>query len=774
MSQPPHLPERFEVVDVVTRLDGRDAWRCRDREKPGGEAIWSVCPWATLERLGAIEKELRRLDGWSHPGLLPRVGFVRPTHDHRAWVGFPACDDGELAPLDRIDALLRPLRMLHRRGVVHGRLSPDALCIVNGKQHLAELLPFGDRPEPRAEASWGYLAPETLRDGRADRRSDVYAIGALAFDWIFGTAPFVAKDDGADGLRERILSGRRRRPALPEGYPPALQEWIERALSVEPSDRFRDAESALKTWVELNDARYPLETEEDRLAEEAAERHASSIETGLSEERVANDRVSAIYEMIAELNSQRDADRVLESILDIALRVVQAERGMLLLRQDDGTFDVSLARNLEQETIDEAATFSRGVVSEAGDGRAVLSLDARQDERFANLESVSRFGIHAVMCVPLKTREAIVGVVYLDSKQEGVFTPDDLRFVESFANHAALALEQTQRRKEISQETARLQSEAERIHDASGLIGESAAMQAVHRLIDKVADSDLPVLIQGESGTGKELVARAIHFKSDRRAKSYVSENCAAIPDSLLQSELFGHVRGAFTGADRDRAGLFEQADGGTLFLDEIGDMSSSMQAQLLRTLQEGELRRVGGESTVNVDVRLLAATHRDLQREADAGRFRSDLLYRLQVLLIDLPPLREREGDVALLATFFLRQIAEQSGREMPRIEGALLEKLDRYDWPGNVRQLQNTIQRLFVLSGGEALDVDLLNLDPKLKKALESDAPAASGTLAQTERERIQEALRTAKGKKARAARLLGISRATLYRKLKEYELD
>jgi transcriptional regulator with PAS, ATPase and Fis domain len=309
------------------------------------------------------------------------------------------------------------------------------------------------------------------------------------------------------------------------------------------------------------------------------------------------------------------------------------------------------------------------------------------------------------------------------------------------------------------------------------IIGRSEPMQQVFELIEKTAESRLPVLILGESGTGKELVARSIHAHSPRRQKPFLTENCAAIPESLLESELFGHVRGAFTGAERDRMGLFEQANGGTLFLDEIGDMPQAMQARLLRVLQEGELRRVGGEGTLRVDVRLVAATHRDLQAEVRAGRLREDLYYRLQVLVVRLPPLRLRFGDVPLLLAHFLERISRERGRPVPKLHGEVLDLLERYPWPGNVRQLENHIQRLALLAGDGAITIDVVRSDRDLRETLltrRSDPAGPVQPLEKEEQQLIREALSATKGNRERAARMLGISRSTMFRKIKAYGLD
>jgi len=491
----------------------------------------------------------------------------------------------------------------------------------------------------------------------------------------------------------------------------------------------------------------------------------------------AERRLAALYAMSRALNSTADADTLLESILDTALQVVSAERGMVLLRSGpEGKFTVRLARNLEHETLRDARTFSERVVAQAGSGRSVLSVDAGNDERLRDLKSISLYGIRSVLCVPLRSRDEIVGAVYLDSRAENtMFTRDDMDFLEAFADHAALALQNARVRRYLERENRELQAAAESRVRFGSMLGDSAAMQGVFELIEKVSGTDLPVLIRGESGTGKELVARAIHFNSPRRKQPLVSENCAAIPESLLQSELFGHVRGAFTGADRDRPGLFELADGGTLLLDEVGDMSQGMQAQLLRVLQDGVIRRVGGERRVPVDVRVLAATHRNLAREVQAGRFREDLLYRLQVLVILLPPLRERGRDFVLLTEYYLQRIAGERGRPVPAIHPEVMTALERYAWPGNVRQLENTLQRLSLLAGEGSITPAVLAADEGLVRMLgEPESPAAPPrSIEQSERRQIAEVLREAKGNRSRAARMLGVSRATIYRKIKQYGL-
>jgi Nif-specific regulatory protein len=488
-------------------------------------------------------------------------------------------------------------------------------------------------------------------------------------------------------------------------------------------------------------------------------------------------RIDALYEMIRVLNSESDPEVLLGQIIEMAMKAVDAERGMILLAGPSGTdFSVRLARNLEKETSEDAEAFSRRIVAEAGAGKPILALDAGQDDRFKDFRSVSLYKIRSLMCAPLRSRGRVIGTVYLDSRRQGrPFTQEDLRFVEAFSDHAALALENATRRAELESENRRLRAIVGERSSYGEILGRSPAMQRTFELLERVAQSDVTILIQGESGTGKELVAKALHFHGPRKEKAFLSENCAALPETLLESELFGHVKGAFTGAERDRAGLFEQAHDGTLFLDEIGDTSPAMQARLLRVLQEGELRRVGGDHTIKVNVRVIAATNKDLSTEMAAGRFREDLYYRLAVVPVSLPPLRERVGDIPYLAGQLLERIASARGRPTPRIDADVLDAFERYPWPGNVRQLENLLRRIVLLAGDAPISRAVLEADADLSRLFlgkqTSFVPVMS--IAKGEEDQIRRALEAAAGHRDRAARLLGISRATIYRKLREYNI-
>ncbi len=320
---------------------------------------------------------------------------------------------------------------------------------------------------------------------------------------------------------------------------------------------------------------------------------------------------------------------------------------------------------------------------------------------------------------------------------------------------------------------------------SADIVGASPRMQRIFRLVSRVAPTDSTVLLVGESGTGKELVARSIHLQSRRAQGAFVAVNVGALPEGLVESELFGAVRGAYTGAVADRTGLIEEADGGTLFLDEIGDMPLATQVKLLRTLENNEVRRVGENATRVVDVRVIAATHRDLKVEATAGRFREDLYYRLNVVQIDLPPLRERREDIGLLAAYFLERTMKRWGRPGRSFTPEAAELLERYDYPGNVRELENAVEHAVAVSDGPLLLADDLPAVFRAARLLPEESLRAPGavapapapkpreawTLAEIERDHIRLVLARHRGNATAAASTLGISRTTLWRKLREY---
>ena len=353
------------------------------------------------------------------------------------------------------------------------------------------------------------------------------------------------------------------------------------------------------------------------------------------------------------------------------------------------------------------------------------------------------------------------------------FSPETLLLKVDRAVNMILERQQSQR---LSEENKYLKSEVDARFNNSEIVGQSEAMQEVFFNIEKMAASDASVFIHGESGTGKELVARAIHAYSPRNKGPFIRVNCGALAENLLESELFGHEKGAFTGAVKQKKGRFELAHGGTLFLDEIGDVSPSVQLKLLRVIQEKEFERVGGESTLSVDVRLITATHRDLKELVEQGRFREDLYYRLHILPIHVPPLRERRGDIPLLANHFLARLSEEMNKPDLQLTADGLDVLLQYNWPGNVRELENVLERVVVLNEGKKITADnfyFILSDQKGMKVANTSLNLDLN-LAELEKRLLEEAMKTAHGVKVRAARLLGIKEGTLYYKLNKYDIS
>jgi formate hydrogenlyase transcriptional activator len=394
------------------------------------------------------------------------------------------------------------------------------------------------------------------------------------------------------------------------------------------------------------------------------------------------------------------------------------------------------------------------------------------------LERVQPYGVQSYCWLPLTTARRRMGALVFTCNQPSAYDAADVGFLQQVANQVAVAVENALAFQEIealkdklAKENAYLEEEARTEHNFGEIVGESAALRRVLKEVETVAPTGSTVLIRGETGTGKELVARALHELSPRCDRTFVKLNCAAIPTGLLESELFGHEKGAFTGAITQKVGRFELAHQGTLFLDEVGDIPPELQPKLLRVLQEQEFERLGSTKTINVDVRLVAATNRDLAAMVADGRFRSDLYYRLNVFPLVLPPLRERREDIPRLVRHFTQRFARRMGRRIETIPSAVMDALVRYPWPGNIRELQNVIERAVILSPGPSLQVPPGELPPA---ATQAPVPAAAAvTLADAEREHILGALRETGwvlgGPKGAAARL-GMKRSMLYWKMKK----
>ncbi|THJ24940.1 MAG: GAF domain-containing protein [Nitrospira sp. CG24E] len=422
-----------------------------------------------------------------------------------------------------------------------------------------------------------------------------------------------------------------------------------------------------------------------------------------------------------------------------------------------------------------------GRVATSGEPLRLAGL--RGDEEWlADPAWFAREGVQTFAAQPLIFRDEVLGVLALFDR--GLLNEEAFEWLRMFADYAAVSIANARAFDEISLLRTRLEEEnlylREEVTAALGMgefVGESQALQHVLRQVQLVAPTDAAVLITGESGTGKELVARAIHDRSPRKGRALIKVNCSAVPDQLFESEFFGHAKGSFTGALADRAGRFELADRGTLFLDEIGEVPLPMQAKLLRVLQEGEFERVGDTRTRRVDVRIVAATNRDLKREVEAGRFRQDLFYRLSVVPVHIPPLRERREDIPRLALHFITQSATRLNRRVPRVTQAMLDQLAAHDWPGNVRELQNVVERALILSQGGPLRIHLQPSQPRETRLLPPDTQSRARLLTREElkrqeRESIVQALRSSEGRifGARgAAELLGMKPTTLASRIK-----
>ncbi|MFQ5719512.1 MAG: sigma 54-interacting transcriptional regulator [Acidobacteriota bacterium] len=477
--------------------------------------------------------------------------------------------------------------------------------------------------------------------------------------------------------------------------------------------------------------------------------------------------------LIQKLDEQED---LLAHVLDGALQILGAQRGMILLRNETGEIVPAAVREIEDDLVADASDYSHTAVQEALAGKPVVALDVASDSRLSGLRSVSLYDIQSLICVPLRVPpDSVLGVLYIDSCRRGTpFQDDDLRFLTAFAGQAALAMESRRLYRRLRRENRRLTGQARHRTRYEGLLGHSEAMQQVYDVLDRAAGSPFPAILLGETGTGKELAARALHRRGSRSRQPFLAVNCASLTETLLESEMFGHVRGAFTGADTARKGLFELAHGGTLFLDEIGGMSPGMQAKLLRVLQEGEFRPVGGKRTRRVDVRVLGSTHQDLDTMVHAGSFREDLFYRLNVIRVVMPPLRERREDIPRLVEAFIARAVGDGGVKAPQIGEAAMREMTSHSWPGNVRELEHTVQKLVLYAAGGLVSAALVRrLLPRGSSKVDDRAGSGFPSLREVESCEVRRALTLCGGDREEAARRLGIGRATIYRKIKEYGL-
>jgi Nif-specific regulatory protein len=491
-------------------------------------------------------------------------------------------------------------------------------------------------------------------------------------------------------------------------------------------------------------------------------------------EQIHQDNFNALYEIARSINSILEPEELLERVLAAAMTHLSAERGFVILADPnkENGYDVVTMKNFSsQQTSNEYAASSSVVTNVLNTGEAVLTFDAPNDERFESSVSIIAQKILSIICVPLRTGKRTFGAVYLDSgTMLKEFNDESLKFLTIFGNLAGIAIENAKRYAELRNQNERLKNEVDVTHLFTNLIGKSDAWKSALEIVQRVLDIDVAILITGESGTGKELVARAIHENGSRKGLAFVAVNCSAIPESLIESELFGFVRGAFTGANAAKKGLVEVADGGTLFLDEISDLPFALQSKLLRLLQEKEYRRIGDTLNRSADIRIVAATNKDLKTEVKNGTMREDLYFRLNVVDIHLPPLRERKDDIPLLAKHFLQRSAQMYKRPIDSIHPDAMHMLLANPWKGNVREFQNVIERAVVLCKGTQLTPADLVLDFTQRNSLLPN----SMTLEEIEHQIIKATLDEMDGNRRRTAEKLGVSLRWLQYRLKEWNKE
>ena len=428
-----------------------------------------------------------------------------------------------------------------------------------------------------------------------------------------------------------------------------------------------------------------------------------------------------LYNVSTIINSSLELNEVLSRIMNSVTEVVEAEAGsILLIDEETGRLFFEVATGEKGEEVKKfELKIGEGIAGWVAEtGEPLLVPDATKDSRhFHEVGEKIKFKTKSILCVPLKLSGAVIGVAEVINKQNSPsFTEDDIPILDAFANQAAIAIGNARLYGRVRDENLSLQDLKETLALKHDIIGKSRKMEEVYEIIKKVSRSNASVLVRGGSGTGKELVAQAIHRNSSRKETSFVPVSCAALSENLLESELFGHEKGAFTGAVNRKIGKFELADGGTVFLDEIGDISTALQIKLLRVLQEREFERVGGTKTIKVDVRIIAATNKNLEKAIEEETFRDDLYYRLNVVPIQLPSLKERKDDIPLLVEHFLRKYSNEMNKSIRRITPEAMDLLLSYDWPGNVRELENVIERALVLGEDDLISPEHIpdNLKP------------------------------------------------------------
>jgi len=524
------------------------------------------------------------------------------------------------------------------------------------------------------------------------------------------------------------------------------------------------------------------EESEDFFIDSPTEAAAALAEPPVEDLKLAYDRLKTLYSLLSA-GGERPPAQKLELAMSLTRDLIEADRLTLVERDTTGEYRVGQMVTATGVSSRNRIAISRTVFAYAEqEKRPFFCSNPQADRRLAGSDSLRQSGIRSVLCVPLTDKDRVTGFVYADNfVSRESFDKEDLGFVSAVAT---LMADWVRHARETPAPGAAAPGTVTAEVGRYTFVTQNKRMKEILEVVTKVARSDTTFLVTGESGTGKELIARMAHMASPRARGPFVTVNCAALPDTLLESELFGHERGAYTGAVAARAGKFEAARGGTIFLDEIGDISPSAQSKVLRVLQEREIERLGGNRVVPVDVRVIAATNKNLADEIRGGRFREDLYYRLNVIRIELPPLRERLDDLPALVEFFVQAVRREVRSPVMRAGRRALEALQRYAWPGNVRELRNVIERAVVLGAVEEIDPD--DLPPEVRGEIRAPLlPAGAmaeageedgvpGTLADCERRHILRVLNHTGWNKKRAAEILSISRSALYEKIATYSLE
>jgi transcriptional regulator with GAF, ATPase, and Fis domain len=498
---------------------------------------------------------------------------------------------------------------------------------------------------------------------------------------------------------------------------------------------------------------------------------AAPLEEEAAETIAELDAYNKLYEFSERLIHQRDLGELLEALMDAVIEITNADKGFLVLLEGD-TIDVKVARNLNRENIADAVSqLSDSIIAKVVRSRKpVIVSDAMRDDEFSAAKSVMQLKVSSVICVPLLDRGRLLGLIYVGNDSiRDLFQQDTLRILTVFASQASLIVANALLLNELRVDNKRLNERLEQYRFGE-IVGTSPPMQQVFRKVEKIAATDISVLITGETGTGKELIAREIHNRSPRAGKPFVTINCGAIPENLLESELFGHVKGAFTGAVANKQGKFQAADGGTLFLDEIGEMPVELQVKILRALQERVVYRVGDTRPETCDIRILAATNRDLDKEIAAGRFREDLYYRLNVVNVELPPLRQRGEDVLVVARYLLSRYSREYDVKVKGLSPNAAVAIRKHAWPGNIRELENRIKKAIVLCESSVIGPDDLGLTGDVLPQILTLAEAKD----KFQREYINEVLALNNGNRTKTARDLGVDPRTVFRHLEKESED